>query len=95
MRIGVPKESKAGERRVAATPKTVEQIRKLGYEVCIESGAGSAASFEDETFRAAGADIVGADVWESDIIFRSTPRTRQRSRACAPGRRSSACSPRR
>jgi NAD(P) transhydrogenase subunit alpha len=66
----VPKESKAGERRVAATPKTVEQIRKLGYEVCIESGAGSAASFDDETFRAAGADIVGADVWEADIIFK-------------------------
>ncbi len=56
MRIGVPKESKPGERRVAATPKTVEQIVKLGYDVSIESGAGVGASFDDAAYRAAGAD---------------------------------------
>ena len=59
MRIGVPKESKPGERRVAATPKTVEQIVKLGYDVSIESGAGVGASFDDAAYRAAGADVVG------------------------------------
>ena len=75
MRIGVPKESKPGERRVAATPKTVEQIIKLGYEVSIESGAGSGASYTDDAFRAAGADVVGAEVWDADIILKINPPT--------------------
>jgi NAD(P) transhydrogenase subunit alpha len=70
VRIGVPKESKAGERRVAATPKTVEQIIKLGYEVAIEAGAGTAASFEDAAYAAAGADVVGGEAWDADIIFK-------------------------
>ncbi len=70
MRIGVPRESKPGERRVAATPKTVEQIIKLGYDISIESGAGAGASFDDEAFRSAGADIVGEDVWSAEIIFK-------------------------
>ena len=70
MRIGVPKESKPGERRVAATPKTVEQIIKLGYEVSIEAGAGAGASYTDDAFRAAGADLVGAQVWDADIILK-------------------------
>jgi H+-translocating NAD(P) transhydrogenase subunit alpha len=70
VRIGVPRESKQGERRVAATPKTVEQIRKLGYDVAIESGAGAGAAFADDAFAAAGADIVGPEVWDADIIFK-------------------------
>ena len=74
MRIGVPRESKPGERRVAATPKTIEQLEKLGYTVAIESGAGSGASFEDEAYRAAGAEVVGPDdVWSADIIFKINP----------------------
>ena len=48
MRIGVPKERLANETRVAATPKTVEQLLKLGFTVAIESGAGKLASFDDE-----------------------------------------------
>ncbi len=71
MRIGVPKESKPGERRVAATPKTVEQIIKLGYDVSIESGAGLGASFDDAAYRAAGADIVGTDdAWAADLVLK-------------------------
>ncbi len=70
MRIGVPKESKPGERRVAATPKTVEQIIKLGYEVAIEAGAGSGASFDDAAFRAVGAEIVGPEVWDAEVILK-------------------------
>ncbi len=70
MRIGVPKESKAGERRVAATPRTVEQIIKLGYQISIESGAGAQASFEDAAYAAAGADVVGDEVWSADLIFK-------------------------
>jgi NAD(P) transhydrogenase subunit alpha len=74
VRIGVPRESKPGERRVAATPKTVEQLKKLGYDVAIEAGAGSAASFEDDVYRAAGAEVVSADeAWAADIIFKINP----------------------
>ncbi len=70
MRIGVPRESKPGETRAAATPKTVEQIIKLGYDVAVESGAGDASSFSDPAFAAAGAEIVGDDVWGCDIILK-------------------------
>ena len=70
MRIGVPKESKSGERRVAATPKTVEQMLKLGYDVSIETGAGLEASFDDAAFQAAGATIVGDEIWQADIILK-------------------------
>ena len=70
MRIGVPKESKPGERRVAATPKTVEQIIKLGYDVSIETGAGAGASFDDAAYRAAGAEIAGTEVWGADMILK-------------------------
>ena len=71
MRIGVPKERLANETRVAATPKTVEQLLKLGFTVAIESGAGKLASFDDLAFTEAGAAIVDAnDVWQSDIILK-------------------------
>jgi NAD(P) transhydrogenase subunit alpha len=70
VRIGVPRESKPGETRVAATPKTVEQIIKLGYSISIESGAGVASSFDDDAFRAAGADVVGDEVWDAEIVFK-------------------------
>ncbi len=69
MLIGIPKETHAGETRVAATPKTVEQIRKLGYDVVVESGAGAAASFDDGGYVAAGATIGDAEkVWAADLV---------------------------
>ena len=69
MLIGVPRESRAGERRVAATPKTVEQLIKLGYQVVVQTGAGSAASFEDAAYEAAGASIGDAPaVFGADIV---------------------------
>ena len=55
MLIGVPRELLDGETRVAATPKTVEQIKKLGFEVIVEHDAGFKASFEDDAFAKAGA----------------------------------------
>ena len=71
MRIGVPKERLANETRVAATPKTVEQLLKLGFTVAVESGAGKLASFDDEAFIQAGAEVVdGADVWQSPVILK-------------------------
>ncbi len=70
MRIGVPRESRAGERRVSATPKTVGQMLKLGYEVAVEAGAGVAAAYSDAAYREAGADIVDAQVWDADIVLK-------------------------
>ena len=73
MRIGVPRESKPGERKVAATPKTVEQLIKLGYDVSVQADAGAGASFDDAAYEAAGATIAGEDVWDRDIILKINP----------------------
>jgi NAD(P) transhydrogenase subunit alpha len=70
VRIGVPCESKPGETRAAATPKTVEQIRGLGYEVMVEAGAGAAASFDDAAYASAGAEVVGDEVWDADVVLK-------------------------
>ncbi|GEA59416.1 Re/Si-specific NAD(P)(+) transhydrogenase subunit alpha [Vibrio comitans] len=71
MQIGVPRESLAGETRVAATPKTVEQLIKLGFDVSIEGEAGALASFDNQAFESAGATIVDhATVWNADLILK-------------------------
>ncbi|MDN3716068.1 Re/Si-specific NAD(P)(+) transhydrogenase subunit alpha [Vibrio breoganii] len=71
MQIGVPRESLAGETRVAATPKTVEQLIKLGFDVSIEGEAGALASFDNQAFESAGATIVDhATVWDADLILK-------------------------
>ena len=68
--IGVPREIAAGEKRVATVPEVVEKLIKLGFRVVVEPGAGEAANFPDDAYRAAGAEIA-ADVWVSaDIIFK-------------------------
>ncbi|NNJ80461.1 MAG: Re/Si-specific NAD(P)(+) transhydrogenase subunit alpha [Xanthomonadales bacterium] len=72
MRIGVPNERYAGEKRVATTPDVAAQLMKLGYAVAVESGAGESANFSDETYREVGCSIVSRDeVWaESDIVMK-------------------------
>ena len=71
MLIGVPRERLDNESRVAATPKTVQQILKLGFDVIVEHDAGFKASFEDQAFVAAGAKVGDAtQVWQADIIFK-------------------------
>jgi NAD(P) transhydrogenase subunit alpha len=71
VRIGVPQESRPGETRVAATPKTVGQLVGLGYEVAIERGAGAGASFADDAYAAAGASLVDrVDAWSSDVVLK-------------------------
>lgn len=71
MRIGVPKERLANETRVAATPKTVEQLLKLGFTVAIERDAGKLASFDDDAFVQAGATVVDTqEVWSSDVVLK-------------------------
>ncbi|MGI9233791.1 MAG: Re/Si-specific NAD(P)(+) transhydrogenase subunit alpha [Woeseiaceae bacterium] len=73
MRIGVPKEVHAGERRVATTPDVAAQLIKLGFSVSVESGAGSTASYSDAAYEEAGCEIVasGADIWsQSNLIVK-------------------------
>ena len=67
MIIGVVRESKPGETRVAATPATVGQLLKLGYEVVVAPGAGERADFPDEAFVDAGASV--GDAWRADVVF--------------------------
>ena len=74
--IGVPREVFPGERRVATVPDVVEKLVKLGFSVAVESGAGDAANFADDTYRAAGAEVVptAAELWaRSDIVFKVRP----------------------
>ncbi|HET7198167.1 MAG TPA: NAD(P)(+) transhydrogenase (Re/Si-specific) subunit alpha, partial [Burkholderiales bacterium] len=67
--IGVPRETAAGEKRVATVPEVVERLLKLGFRVAVQAGAGEAANFSDDLYRAAGAEIV-ADPWRADIVFK-------------------------
>ncbi|MGC6388728.1 Re/Si-specific NAD(P)(+) transhydrogenase subunit alpha [Ewingella sp. S1.OA.A_B6] len=70
MNIGIPKEQLTNEARVAATPKTVEQMLTLGFSVNIESGAGQKASFDDTAYQAVGATVVdGMEIWLADVIL--------------------------
>jgi NAD(P) transhydrogenase subunit alpha len=64
MKVGVPKETAQGERRVALVPELVSKLE--GIEVVIEQGAGEAASFMDDAFTEAGAAI--GDPWAADLI---------------------------
>ena len=68
--IGVVKESFAGETRVAATPATVEQLIKLGYDVSVEAGAGELSSFTDDAYAAAGATVAADGAWGADVVFK-------------------------
>jgi NAD(P) transhydrogenase subunit alpha len=71
VQIGVPRETRVRETRVAATPKTVGQLIALGYDVVVEREAGHAASFSDEAYIAAGARVVSTDeAWASDIVHK-------------------------
>lgn len=72
MQIGVPREQLAGETRVAASPSSVEQLIKLGFEVCIESKAGVLASFDDAAYTAAGATIGSREeIWACHLSSKS------------------------
>ncbi|MFX1761863.1 Re/Si-specific NAD(P)(+) transhydrogenase subunit alpha [Paraburkholderia sp. A1RI-2L] len=76
MTIAVPREIFENERRVAATPESVAQLIKLGYEIEIEAGAGELASYSDEAYRAAGACVVDdpLELWSNaDIVFKVRP----------------------
>ena len=76
--VGIVKEILEGESRVAASPSSVAQLIKLGFSVAIESGVGVPASFSDQAYQDAGAEVKPSDdVWQSDILFRVNPPTEQ------------------
>lgn len=73
MKIGVPREIHAGERRAATTPEVAAQLIKLGFSVAVEKDAGAAASYSNEAYRAAGCEIIASarELWaQSDIILK-------------------------
>jgi len=71
MKIGIPKESFSGEKRVAASPKSVTDLIKMGFVVQIEEQAGFEANFSNEAYQEQGAEIVDtATVWQTDLILK-------------------------
>jgi alanine dehydrogenase len=72
MRIGVPRETKPGESRVAITPSAVRALRESGIEVHVETGAGAASGFEDREYLDAGAAIVSrpSEAWSADLVVK-------------------------
>ena len=73
MRIGIPKERRPQERRVAASPDTVKRLVGMGHEVVIETGAGTGAAFPDAAYTAVGGQIAGderAALSAADIILK-------------------------
>src|SRR2546429_289672 len=88
MRIGVPKETAANERRVALVPDAVGRLVKTGLEVVVEQGAGAAAAFPDDAYRAAGAGLVATppDVFgTSDVVLKVQPPSTAEVALCREG----------
>ncbi|WP_252975233.1 Re/Si-specific NAD(P)(+) transhydrogenase subunit alpha [Janibacter melonis] len=86
MQVGVPAESRPGETRVAATPKTVGQVVALGYDVVVESGAGARSSYPDEAYAEAGAQIgTAAQAWAADVVVRVNAPTEAELAMMRPG----------
>jgi NAD(P) transhydrogenase subunit alpha len=71
MNIGIPKETVAGERRVASTPDMVKKLTASGFTLLVERTAGVAAHYTDEAYRAAGAELVDrATALAADIVLK-------------------------
>ena len=66
MRVGVPRETAVGERRVALVPDSVRRLAQTGIEVVVEAGAGEGASYPDADYREAGAAI--GEPWSADVV---------------------------
>jgi NAD(P) transhydrogenase subunit alpha len=76
MRVAVPLEIKAGEKRVALVPDIINKLTRLGYEVVIESGAGDHSQGTDAAYAASGANIVKGDVLSgADVVLSVQPLT--------------------
>jgi proton-translocating NAD(P)+ transhydrogenase subunit alpha len=79
MLIGVPKETSAGERRVALVPESAKKLIQAGYAISVEAGAGDAAGFPDSVYRDAGVAMESdpAAVLAADIVLKVNPPTRR------------------
>ncbi|MGZ5315647.1 MAG: Re/Si-specific NAD(P)(+) transhydrogenase subunit alpha [Solirubrobacterales bacterium] len=73
MKIGVPKETAERERRVALVPDVVKQLKAKELDVVVEAGAGAAASYTDEAYAEAGAEI--GDPWGAEVVLKVAPPT--------------------
>ncbi|MCB9731119.1 MAG: Re/Si-specific NAD(P)(+) transhydrogenase subunit alpha [Deltaproteobacteria bacterium] len=76
MKVGIPRETALRERRVAATPDTVQRLRRLGFDVAIEAGAGATAGFEDTAYVDAGAEVLpdaAAVFAAADVVLKVEP----------------------
>ncbi|MEQ8227134.1 MAG: Re/Si-specific NAD(P)(+) transhydrogenase subunit alpha [Rhodospirillales bacterium] len=76
MKIAIPKETRAGETRVAVSPQVIQKLVGLGYDVIVEKGAGDAASYSDDTLKDAGASIAASAataVKSADIVMMVNP----------------------
>ncbi len=74
--IGIPREIHPGEKRVAGTPQTILKLKKLGFDVVVETGAGEAIDCSDGEYQEAGAAIVenAAELWAaSDVVIKVRP----------------------
>ncbi|MET3963201.1 NAD(P) transhydrogenase subunit alpha [Marmoricola sp. OAE513] len=86
MRIGIPRESKAGETLVAATSATAGQLQKLGYDVVVQTGAGVYADQPDSAYTDAGITVGSAeDVWNSEIVVKVNAPTPEEIGKLRPG----------
>ena len=70
MRIAVPRETDAGEPRVAVTPETIKKFKSFGADVTVARGAGVASGIPDADFEAAGAQIADAATNDADIVLK-------------------------
>ncbi|WP_142057373.1 Re/Si-specific NAD(P)(+) transhydrogenase subunit alpha [Pseudarthrobacter sp. B4EP4b] len=74
MKLGIPRERREGERRVAATPESVKQLVALGVDVLVEAGAGDAAGHADTAYNQAGAQVVPElDLAQLDVLAHVRP----------------------
>jgi NAD(P) transhydrogenase subunit alpha len=87
MRIGVPKETAAGEHRVALVPEVVSKLKAKGLDIVVQSGAGSGALLPDGDFAAAGAQLTAdaAEVWGCDVVVTIAPPDAQAIRGLGSG----------
>jgi H+-translocating NAD(P) transhydrogenase subunit alpha len=83
MKVGVPRESAVGERRVALVPDVVKRLEVRGVEVVVESGAGEAALIPDALFLEAGAQL--GDPWDADVVAKVSPPTSEEIARLRPG----------
>jgi NAD(P) transhydrogenase subunit alpha len=86
MRIGIPRETRADETRVAATPDVARKYVEKGAALVVESGAGRRASYDDASYTSAGVEIGGREAaWSADLVLKVQPPTPEEAARLARG----------